>query len=52
MKTRGIDIRRTIVEIVEDKTGKTKEVRKVCIFPCKINAGITNDHRMIVMERF
>lgn len=52
MKTRGIDIRRTVTEIVEDKTGKTKEIKKVYTFPCKINAGITNDHRMIVMERF
>lgn len=44
-KTRLITIKRTVVQVVEEK-GKQVEQRVTRHFPCKINAGIPYDHLM------
>ena len=51
MKTRNISILRTEEIETIDKNGQAKKVKRVRLFPCKVNAGVASDHRMLIYER-
>lgn len=46
-KTRGISIKRTETIIESDKNGNPVEKKQVRWFPCKVNAAVPFDHRML-----
>lgn len=47
VKTRGFFITRRVKEIVEDAKGNTKEVFSSRSFPCRVNAAVPFDHKML-----
>lgn len=51
-KTRGIMIKRTETVLVEDKKGNPVEQKQERWFPCRINSGITDDHRLVKNEGY
>lgn len=51
-KTRGIMIKRTETVLTEDKKGNPVEQKQERWFPCRINSGITDDHRLVKNEGY
>lgn len=47
VKTRGFFITRRVKEIVEDAKGNTKEVFMSKTFPCRVNAAVPINHKML-----
>ena len=52
VKTRGINIRRTVKVLSEDKKGNVTETKVQKNFPCKVNASVPFTHWMCENNRF
>lgn len=46
-KTRGISIKRTVKTVVVDDKGNEKEMMVKQWFPCRVNAAVPFDHKML-----